>query len=638
MKHLAPVSTRARHRTPQPRGRYLALLTLGALGVVYGDIGTSPLYALRECFHGPHAVPATPENILGVLSLIFWSLTLIISIKYLVFVMRADNDGEGGILALLALVSEQPGDTGRSRASLIALGLFGAALLYGDGMITPAISVLGAVEGLTVATHIFEPYVVPVTVVILVALFLIQSRGTHKVGAMFGPIMICWFTALATMGISWILSNPSVLTAFNPAFGLNFLIRNGWHGFVVLGSVFLVVTGGEALYADMGHFGRRPIRLAWFTLVFPALLLNYLGQGALLLEHPEAASSPFYLMAPSWALYPLVALATMAAVIASQALISGVFSLTRQAVQLGYCPRLDIEHTSVKERGQIYIPQVNWALMFATIGLVVAFGSSSAIAAAYGIAVTSTMIITTMLAYLVARSSWGVNPWIAGSLAMFFLVIEFGFFGANVIKIAQGGWFPLAVGALLYAALSTWKKGRSLLASRILARLYPLDTFLNELAARPPHRVAGTAVFMTSNRQGVPPTLLHNLEHNKVLHERVILLTVVTSEVPHVSSEDQLQVELLQHAFFRVTVSYGFMEEPDIPVALSQISLAGRPVEPEDTTYFLGTETLLATKRPGMAIWRERLFVLMSRNALRATSFFKIPPDRVVELGMQVEL
>jgi KUP system potassium uptake protein len=605
---------------------------------VYGDIGTSPLYALRECFHGPHAVPATPENILGVLSLIFWSLTLIISIKYLIFVMRADNDGEGGILALLALVSQQPSHQRRGRATLIALGLFGAALLYGDGMITPAISVLGAVEGLTVATHVFEPYVVPITVTILVALFLIQSRGTGTVGALFGPIMIVWFLTIALLGVRWIVTNPSVLAAFNPALGLQFLLRNGWHGFVVLGSVFLVVTGGEALYADMGHFGRRPIRLAWFALVFPALLLNYLGQGALLLARPESASSPFYLMAPTWLLYPLVIVATMAAVIASQALISGVFSLTRQAVQLGYCPRLDIEHTSVTERGQIYIPQVNWALMLATVGLVIAFGSSSAIAAAYGIAVTSTMVITTMLAYLVARGSWGARRWVAGSLAVFFLVIELGFFGANIIKIAQGGWFPLVVGALLYIALSTWKKGRTLLASRVVERLYPLERFFDEIAQRPPHRVSGTAVFMTSNRQGTPPTLLHNLEHNKVLHQRVILLTVVTTDGPHVEGSKRVIVDSLPEGFQRVTVCYGFMEEPDIPAALSEAAEYGVTIVPEKTTYFLGTETLLATKRPGMALWRERLFVVMSRNALRATSFFKIPPDRVMEVGMQVEL
>lgn len=638
VQNHAPTVERSGHHTAPLGHKYLALLTVGALGIVYGDIGTSPLYALRECFHGAHGIAPTRENVLGVLSLIFWSLTLIISIKYLIFVMRADNDGEGGILALMALVSQQSKAQQQSRASLIALGLFGAALLYGDGMITPAISVLGAVEGLAVATHIFEPYVVPATIGILVALFLIQSRGTGRVGAMFGPVMIAWFVTIGWLGVTWIRSDPHVLAAFNPAYAVSFLTDNGWHGFVVLGSIFLVVTGGEALYADMGHFGPRPIRIAWFSMVLPALLLNYLGQGALLLSNPEAASSPFYLMAPRWALYPLVVLATMAAVIASQALISGVFSLTRQAIQLGYCPRLGIEHTSVTERGQIYIPQINWALMLATVGLVLAFGSSSALAAAYGIAVTSTMLITTLLAYLVARGSWGVSRGVAGSLAVFFLVIELGFFGANIIKIAQGGWFPLAIGALIYTALSTWKKGRWLLAARIVERLYPLDQFLQDVAKHPRHRVPGTAVFMTSNLQGTPPTLLHNLEHNKVLHDRVILLTVVTSAVPHVDPHHRVQIEPLSQGFFRVTMHFGFMEDPNIPAALAHASTPAFPIVLEETTFFLGTETLLVTKRPGMALWRERLFVLMSRNALRATSFFKIPPERVVEIGMQVEL
>ncbi len=636
-KSPSPVEPSGYGHTPLG-GQRLAFLTLTALGVVYGDIGTSPLYALRECFHGAHGIAPTRENVLGVLSLIFWSLTLIISIKYLIFVMRADNNGEGGILALMALVSQQSKADRRSRATLVALGLFGAGLLYGDGMITPAISVLGAVEGLAVATHVFEPYVVPTTTSILVALFLIQSHGTGRVGAIFGPVMVVWFVTIGSLGVTWIASDTHVLAAFNPVYAVTFLIENGWHGFVVLGSVFLVVTGGEALYADMGHFGRKPIRIAWFALVLPALVVNYLGQGAMLLSNPEAASSPFYLMAPRWALYPLVALATMAAVIASQALISGVFSLTRQAIQLGYCPRLDVDHTSMTESGQIYIPQVNWALLIATVGLVIGFGSSSALAAAYGIAVTSTMVITTLLAYLVARGSWGVSREVAGSLALFFLIIELGFFGANVIKIAQGGWFPLVIGALIYTALSTWKKGRALLATRIVERLYPLDQFLQDLAAQPRYRVTGTAIFMTSNLQGTPPTLLHNLEHNKVLHDRVILLTVVTSDVPHVDARDRVRVEPLGQGFFRVAVRYGFMEEPDIPAALRQASTPAFPVTPEDTTFFLGTETLLATKRPGLALWRERLFVLMSRNALRATSFFKIPPERVVEIGMQVEL
>ena len=616
----------------------MGVLTLGALGVVYGDIGTSPLYALRECFHGQHGVAATHDNVLGVLSLIFWSLTLIISIKYILFVMRADNNGEGGILALLALVAQSPGAQRRSRASLIALGLFGAALLYGDGMITPAISVLGAVEGLGVATHIFEPYIVPVTLVILVSLFMIQSRGTERVGMLFGPVMVVWFLTIAALGLSWIVREPRVLTAFNPFHAFTFFRANGWHGFVVLGAVFLVVTGGEALYADMGHFGRRPIRLAWFSMVLPALFLNYLGQGAMILLNPTMASSPFYLMAPRWAVYPLVVLATMAAIIASQALISGAFSLTRQAIQLGYSPRLDIAYTSASHQGQIYIPQVNWTLMFATLGLVVGFRSSSALAAAYGIAVTLTMLITTTLAYLVARGAWGVKRPVAGSIALFFFVIESAFFGANLTKVMHGGWFPLVIGALVYTVLSTWKRGRALLAERMRERLYPFDRFMQDIEAYPPQRVTGTAIFMTSNLQGTPPTLLHNLQHNKVLHERVILLTVVTSDVPHVVPDKRTQVEELGQGFYRLTLRYGFMEEPDVPEALSEASRRGFPVTLAETTFFLGVETMLATRRPGLPLWRERLFVLIARNALRANAFFKIPPERVVELGMQVEL
>ena len=624
--------------TPSPRGKQLAVLTLGALGIVYGDIGTSPLYALRECFHGAHGIAPTPDNVLGVLSLIVWSLILIISIKYLVFVMRADNGGEGGVLALIALVSRQADASRRSRAFLIGVGLFGAALLYGDGMITPAISVLSAVEGLAIATHVFEPYVVPITVIILIGVFLIQSRGTAKVGAMFGPVMVVWFSTLATLGVSWILVNPHVFVAFNPLHAVDFFLRNGGHAFVVLGSVFLVVTGGEALYADMGHFGPKPIRLAWFLLAFPALVLNYLGQGAMLLEHPEAASSPLFLMAPGWALYPLVILATMAAVIASQALISGVFSMTRQAMLLGYCPRMGVEHTSASHQGQIYIPQINWTLMVVCLALVVGFGSSTAMAAAYGIAVSMTMVITTLLTYLVARGSWGIGRITASSLAAVFLLLEFGFVTANLTKILQGGWFPLVVGVAIYILLSTWKQGRALLAVRFRERLYPLDTFLNDLAANPPHRVSGTAVFMTSNSDGTPPTLLHNLLHNKILHERIVLLTVVTQDGPVVSADERITVTQLQQGFFRVRACYGFTETPDVPAALEQASLAGQPLLADDTTYFLGTETLLATERPGLPLWRERLFVLMSRNALRATTFFGIPPERVVELGMQVEL
>jgi KUP system potassium uptake protein len=635
---ISSPSLKARQPAHRQHGSRLGFLTLGAIGVVYGDIGTSPLYALRECFHPTHGVAPTPENVLGVLSLIFWSLTLIISFKYILFVMRADNNGEGGILALLALVAQSPGAKRKSRAMLVALGLFGAALLYGDGMITPAISVLGAVEGLQVATHIFDPYVIPVTLVILISLFMIQSHGTARVGMLFGPVMVVWFLTIAILGVRWIGREPGVLTAFNPLHAFTFFGANGWRGFVVLGAVFLVVTGGEALYADMGHFGRKPIRIAWFAIVLPALFLNYLGQGAMILSNPSSASSPFYLLAPRWALYPLVVLAMMAAIIASQALISGAFSLTRQAIQLGYSPRLDIQYTSSHHQGQIYIPQLNWALMFATLGLVVGFGSSSALAAAYGMAVTLTMLITTMLAYLVARAAWGVRRPVAGSLALFFLAIELGFFGANLTKIAHGGWFPLVIGAVVYTLLSTWKQGRALLAERMRERLYPFDRFLNDIQLYPPQRVTGTAIFMTSNLHGTPPTLLHNLRHNKVLHERVILLTVVTNDVPHVRSDDRAEVAHLGQGFYRLTLRYGFMEEPDVPQALQEASERGFPIDLGETTFFLGVETLLATRRAGLPLWRERLFVLIARNAVRANAFFKIPPERVVELGMQVEL
>ena len=636
---LSRASGEAVHAVPHTPASSIAPVVLGALGVVYGDIGTSPLYALRECFHGAHGVAPTRENVLGVLSLIFWALTLIISIKYLIFVMRADNEGEGGILALLALVEKQPGrKSDLARPVLIALGLFGAALLYGDGMITPAISVLGAVEGLAVATHVFEPVVVPLSVAILLGLFMLQSQGTGGIGRLFGPVMIVWFITLAALGITWIVREPGVVAAFDPRHAWTFFLLNGWPGFVVLGAVFLVVTGGEALYADMGHFGRRPIRVAWFALVLPGLLLNYLGQGALLMADPSAASSPFYLLAPAWARLPLVALATMAAIIASQALISGAFSLTRQAIQLGYCPRLDIEYTSPHQQGQIYMPQVNRALMVATIGLVIGFGSSSALAAAYGMAVTSTMVITTLLTYLVARRSWGVSRVVAGSLAAFFLVIEMAFFGANVLKVIHGGWFPLVIGAALYACLSTWKKGRALLATRLRARLYPFDRFLADIAERPPLRVPGTAIFMTSNLTGTPPTLLHNLAHNHVLHERVVLLTVVTGSVPYVAGSARFEQELLGSGFVRVTLRYGFMEDPDVPAALSAAGLQGFAFDVNETTFFVGLETLLSTARKGMSRWREQLFAAMSRNAVRATSFFRIPPERVVELGMQIEL
>ncbi len=625
------------HSPDRSQAASFGFLTLAALGVVFGDIGTSPLYALRESFYGPHAVPVTAENVFGVLSLIFWALALVISIKYVTYVMRADNQGEGGILALMALVpSDYRGPN--SRGVLIGLGLFGAALLYGDGMITPAITVLSAIEGLNVATPLFEPYVVPMTVAVLVGLFLVQYRGTARVGAVFGPVMVVWFVVIAALGVRALAGEPSVLGAINPWHAVQFFGRNGYQAFVVLGSVFLVVTGGEALYADMGHFGKSPIRVAWFSLVHPALLLNYFGQGALLLRHPAAAENPFYFLAPGWLLLPLVVLATMAAVIASQALISAVFSLTHQAVQLGYSPRMAIQYTSAETMGQIYVKQVNWGLMLATITLVLAFRSSTNLAAAYGIAVTGTMGITTVLAYVVSRHVWGWNRLTAGAISIVFLAVDLAFFGANVLKIAHGGWVPLLIGAVIFTMMTTWKRGRQVVGDALKARAYPFARFMQDITAKPPVRVSGTAVFMTGSGAGTPPTLLHNVEHNKVLHRQVVLLTVITADVPHVSDESRIRVEPLGANFYRVTLAYGFMEEPNVPEALASASAQGLAIDRSDTTYFLGRETLLARRGDNMAIWREKLFVLMSSNAMRATAFFKIPSDRVVELGLQLEI
>jgi KUP system potassium uptake protein len=621
-----------------PRGRYLVVLSLAALGVVYGDIGTSPLYAMRECFHGAHSIVPSPANIFGVLSLIFWSLVIVISIKYLVFVLRADNHGEGGILSLTALSTPIRPSGRTEHAFLIFIGIFGAALLYGDGIITPAISVLGAMEGLTVATPVFTPYVVPITIVVLVALFLFQSKGTAKVGRIFGPITLVWFAALAALGIAQILRYPEVVAAVNPLHALDFFIRNGWHGFLILGSVFLVVTGGEALYADMGHFGTRPIRIVWFSVVLPALLLNYFGQGALLLEDPEAAHNPFYRLAPGWALYPMIVLATAAAIIASQAVISGAFSLTMQAVQLGFSPRLKINHTSTREFGQIYIPAVNWALMVGCIAIVVGFRSSSNLAAAYGVAVTSTMVITTILFYVVAHRVWGWGLLPTAALAIFFLIIDLAFFGANIIKVAQGGWFPLLLAALVFIVMTTWKKGRRILNERIQMEAKPLEEFLQEMERRPPTRVPGTAIFMNGNASRTPPALLHNLEHNKVLHQRVLFLTVKTKQIPFVPADERVEVESLGNGFLRLKVYYGFMEDPDIPKVLENLRMPGFAYVPQDTTYFLGRETIIASKRPGMALWREKIFSIISHNATSATAYFCIPPDRVVEMGEQIEI
>jgi KUP system potassium uptake protein len=626
-----------RHPTaPQP-GAALFPLTLTAIGVVYGDIGTSPLYAMRECFFGSHSVPPTHENVLGVLSLIIYSLILVISVKYIVIVMRADNQGEGGILALTALLPPRNGNS-LGTVGLVLLGIFGAALLYGDGMITPAITVLGAVEGLNVATPLFATYVVPVTVAILLVVFSIQQYGTHRVGGLFGPIMVLWFIVIAALGVSSIVHAPVVLTAIDPRHAITFFHDNGSHGFAVLGAVFLVVTGGEALYADMGHFGRRPIRIAWFGLVLPALVINYFGQGALLLENAAAAQQPFFLLAPSWALLPLVGLATAAAIIASQALISGAFSLTRQAIQLGYCPRLDIDHTSSQEMGQVYVPQVNWGLMIATIFIVIGFKSSSALAAAYGIAVTMTMVITALLLHVIATERWRWPLPIALLVTGVFLSIDLAFFGANALKIAHGGWLPLVIAAFLFTLMTTWKTGRRILADRLTARAIPLEDFMAAVEAHPPVRVPGTSVFMTAQPRGTPPALAHNLRHNKVLHEYVIVLTVTTVPVPHVATDEQVTVQPFGRNVFNVVVRYGFMQDPNVPEALALARERGAIMDENDITFFLGRETILVTRRPGMAMWREKLFVLMARNAVRATAFFRLPPERVVELGVQVEM
>jgi KUP system potassium uptake protein len=626
---------------PAPDARRLSALTLAALGVVYGDIGTSPLYAVRECFHNPHghAVAVSATNVLGVLSLVFWSLVVVISVKYLLVVTRADNRGEGGILSLMALVAppSHP-QKGRVAPLLVLVGLFGAALLYGDGIITPAITVLGAVEGLEVATPGMQRWVVPLTIAVLVGLFVVQKRGTARVGALFGPITLVWFLVIAALGVSWIVRVPRVLGALSPHHAVLFFRDAGWHAFLVLGSVFLVVTGGEALYADMGHFGVRPIRRAWFAVVVPALLCNYFGQGALLLAHPEHAPSPFYRMAPGWGLYPLVALATVASVIASQAVITGAFSLTWQAAQLGYLPRVQVRHTSAEEMGQIYIPEVNWALLGATVLLVLGFKSSSALAAAYGVAVTTTMVITTILAAVVMRRLWKWKLVTVALVTTFFLVIDLAFFGANIIKLPDGGWFPLAVGIVVITLMTTWRTGRIILFDRLRERGVPFETLLAELGAEERVRLPGVGVYMTGSLDWVPPALTRMLKHLNSVHERVVLLSVTSEPVPHVLDAERVELEELPHGLYRVRARSGFMEQPDVPALMREIGRRLPAIDPERVTYILGRETLLATDRPGMAIWRERLFAFMSRNAGRATEFFGIPPDRVLEIGAQIEL
>jgi KUP system potassium uptake protein len=629
----APYSQRA------PEGARLLTLSVAALGVVYGDIGTSPLYALRECFHGPHAITPTRANILGVLSLVFWALIVVISGKYLRFVLRADNRGEGGILALTALATPIKVVSRTERWPLVLLGAFGAALLYGDGMITPAISVLSAVEGLGLATPVFTPYIVPITIAVLVALFCIQSHGTGRVGLVFGPVTFTWFAMLAVLGGRQIAAHPSVLAAVNPMYAVEFFVTNGVHGYLILGTVVLAITGGESLYVDLGHFGRRPIRAAWFSVVLPALLLNYFGQGALLINDASAAPDPFFLLAPRWALYPAIALATCATIIASQAVISGAFSITKQAVQFGFLPRLTMRHTSSTESGQIYMPAVNWTLMIACILLVLGFRSSSNLAAAYGIAVIATMTITSSMLLVVARERWHWSVLKVVVVIGTFLSIDVAFLGANLVKIPHGGWFAILVGVSMFTVMTTWKRGRRAVAALLLSSAKPIDQFLRDIERHPPIRVPGTGVYMSGSSEGTPPALSHNLKHNHVLHEHIVLLTARTQQTPRVDPSERVEVVPLTNGFWRVVVNFGFMEEPNVREALARIDDAQLRIDPLRVTYFLGRETLIASRKVGnMALWREKLFVTMSRNAMNATNYFCLPPDRVVELGAQLEI
>lgn len=624
--------------SPDAGGKRLAALALAALGVVYGDIGTSPLYSFKEVFAGNHPIPVTPQNIYGSLSLFFWALIIVVSVKYVIFIMRADNRGEGGIMALIALALHTVQDKPRQARWIMIFGVLGAAMFYGDGMVTPAMSVLSAVEGLEVGAPALHPFVLPLTLLVLFGLFFVQKNGSAVVGRLFGPVMLCWFSVLALIGVRNILLHPEILAAFNPWYGIDFLLANRAMGLLAMGNVVLAVTGAEALYADMGHFGRKPISRAWFAFVLPALVLNYAGQGAALLTDARVADNPFFRSAPEWALYPLIGLATLATVIASQSVISGAFSVTRQAMQLGFLPRMEVLHTNEKAQGQIYLPAVNWGVMAAVMVLVLGFQSSNNLAAAYGIAVTGDMVITSILATVVVAKVWGWGWWRAGLLFSCFLSVELVFLAANILKIPDGGWFPLVAGMAIFILMTTWKRGRQLLDERLRGERLELQPFLAVLQASPPHRVAGTAVFFNADPNGVPHALLHNLMHNKVLHERVVLLSVQFFDVPYVPDIDRVEVRALTGNFWRVIVQYGFKDEPDVPQALAMCAEAGLHFTALETSYFIGRATLIPRLGSDMAFWREKIFVAMFRNAGSATSFFRVPSNRVVELGTQVVL
>ncbi len=621
-------------------GRHsLSALTLAAIGVVYGDIGTSPLYALKEAFSPAHGIPLTENSILGVLSLLFWAMAFVVAIKYVLFVMRADNNGEGGVLALMALSLRPFSSTSRVAGTLMMLGIFGACMFYGDAVITPAISVMSAVEGLEIATPEFSHLVLPLTIVILISLFWIQRHGTALVGKLFGPIMIIWFATIAALGLVHIVRAPAVIAALNPYYAVSFMSEHLLQAYVVLGSIFLVLTGSEALYADMGHFGARPIRIAWYGLVMPGLVLNYFGQGALLLNEPKAISNPFFLMTPDWATLPLVVLSTVATVIASQAVISGAYSLTSQAIQLGYVPRMKILHTSDLSIGQIYVPVVNWLLLFVIIIVVLGFKSSDSLAAAYGIAVTTTMVITTVLVCVVMVKVWNWNKVLVAIIIASFITVDLAFFGANLLKVAEGGWLPLGIGAVLFFLLMTWYKGRQLVKQRTAADGIPLAPFVQGLLAHPPHRVSGTAIYLTGSDSLVPVSLLHNLKHNKVLHERTIFLTFVTLDIPYVKDDQRITLKDVGGGMYLVKAAYGFNETPDVKAVVFELERAyGMQFELMDTSFFLARETVVPTQLPGMSILRERVFAWMHQNAAKPTDFFSIPANRVVELGTKIEI